>query len=36
MLNMLKCVMDEYKGLIMKMHFHCKKIHENLELLCDL
>jgi hypothetical protein len=35
MLNMLKCVMDEYKGLIMKMYFHYEKIHENLELLCD-
>jgi hypothetical protein len=39
MLNPLKCVMAEYKSLIMKMHSNQDKnkyVCDNLELLCDL
>jgi hypothetical protein len=39
MLSMLKCVMVDYKALIVKMHFNhdkTKYASTNFELLCDL
>ncbi len=39
MLGPLKCVLAQYKSLVVKMHSNYemnKSIHDNFELLCDL
>ncbi len=39
MLSLLKCVLAQYKSLVVKMHYDCVKskyVHDNFELLCDL